>query len=241
MQKVRKRLPRKMRVKNINGKRVKIVGVWHVPTTHDKGLGSIIQESEIVAIEGYADTTSIDYEILLEFIGKRGVEILRKNETNLTTIDPIYKRPMVDMTIHWLVNSLPYYSLLIGSGFINPLLPIVFLLFYLPVSSRKIVDREYGWKYLEALKSLEEYFQIPLASKRDIGMAYGIKKLAERYEDILCVVGRNHLSNILRLLDNPDKVGRLFKKYEKDFKREMLEIYEPRNLKIIEYIPFKTS
>ncbi len=236
--------------KQVMGKKVKIAGVPHIPTTHDKNLGDLIEESDIVAIEGCRDFPplyeSVREGLLAAFLGKEGRERIKKNETPLTSLDPELDSGIGKIVLEMLSKA-PVPLLLLGAlETVTPNLLTALLCSNLPVfaayfslSPNKFVDNKYYWKYVEAESYLLSALMIPKPSKRDVGMAYGIERLAEEgYDDILSVIGEAHAPRIAKLLDNPEELKRKFEKYRRDFVKRGLGIYEPKELKEIEFIVY---
>jgi len=231
----------KIKRKCIKGKKVKIAGTLHAPTTHDKNLGNLIEESDIVAIEGYEDFGFIDEDVLTAFLGKEGREKVRKNEIPLTSLDPNSDSSVILEIILRTPVIMGVFSLL---NLVSPAIPIAFMCSNLPVlvayfshAPNRFVDDKYYWKYVEAEMHVLTALDIPKPSKRDVGMAYGIERLAEEgYDEILSVVGEAHVSKMSKLLDNPEQLKRKFEKYRKNFRKMGLDIYEPKELKAVDFI-----
>ncbi|MCD6422465.1 hypothetical protein J7L13_03920, partial [bacterium] len=156
--------------------------------------------------------------LLAAFLGKEGRERVKKNKIPLTSLDPELESGIAK-TVLEMLSKAPVPLLLLGAlesvapnlltAVLGSNLPVFAA--YFSLSPNKFVDNKYYWKYVEAESYLLTTLILPKPSKRDVGMAYGIERLAEEgYDDILSVVGEAHAPRIAKLLDNPEQLKRKF-------------------------------
>ena len=240
---------------NIDGCEVHVFGVSHIPTNHAKGLDEIIENADIIAIEGYANSpNTVDSNILEKFLGKRGIEIIEQQaesrDVRIATIDPcIVEHSSLKSLymLYFLINSAgvllslcysPIYTLLLCLAALGVVGGYAAL-----IKTCEDIAKD-SIKAYEILQKFGQYTMIFMRSrspsKRDIGLAYGVKRIVEEYpgKHILVVVGAAHYKNMVSLLE----CGNVSEKYHQEVKpyarRTNIILYkggEKSDIKVIMY------
>ncbi len=231
-----------IKTRRVNGKEVTIAGVTHLPTEDDKKLGGLIEESDVVGIEGGNWWWSFE-----DFVGERGERLIHEESKHIVELDVI-KSECEDE------KKGKYFSFRKErESKVFPFLLDTLSLAHLPFSIYENLFHKGNYrrayrrgKIYRKLVDLEgdiiSLFTYPVYTVRDVGMGYVIKSLAEEYDRILAVVGWGHLHPVSRLLDAPEKLERQFKRFSPCFKDEarvrmpvkeiMTFIYGDENLRI---------
>ncbi len=74
-----------IKTKRVNGKEVVIAGVTHLPTDDDKNLGRLIQESDVIGIEGRCGYWPWGFEEY--FVGEKGKKIILEKSKHVAELD----------------------------------------------------------------------------------------------------------------------------------------------------------
>ncbi len=215
---------------------MEIKGVAHFYTTHSKGLKKYIEDSELIAIEGAWNTTEISEDDIEVFIGKEGFEIVKEKEKMVTAIDPVikdenYKKRFIlkNLSFNFMLSSITFLSFMkvfgdIGRDLVTSLTIGSSIGLYELYKQGKDNERFYQL-FLNATTVYRFFDIVNRADERDIGMAYSLKKLDEKYENVLGVVGNAHKEKISTLLKDTKRLKQLYEENRDRFIRKELEIY----------------
>ncbi len=238
----------------LNGKEIKIAGIVHLPfIKRSRDLEKIIEEAEVVAFEGCADAEFCP-ETLLAFFSIE--ELMNMNYKYLAKIDPVYleRKRSFNWKIALLmgVGAYTQMKLLFGNFNKEDLYATygVFVYFLMEILYRlqkfkAVFNATQGMmekqdKYILMISNFVENLRARVLSSlyskglaRDIGMAYNVYKLTQKFDSIAVIVGYSHLHPIYILLSNPEKLEKLYKKMEKYYLMKSVPIVIVNRGKIV--------
>lgn len=235
--------------------KITLIGITHLSSEQNRGFEKYIKHSDILALEGYGNRELINLRLLRAFFGEDEISLLKKLHIHLTTLDPILNKrikiPLKSLAIIGAITSLFTEIFYFTSWYLNQnwisYLPYLYVSLFAPAMygyfskrSNKILNSKYYLKFLDSnLKILAQVGRF-LTTHRDVGMAYGIKKLIQNgYRNVTAITGMMHIYPIYKCL-NDDKLEEKFTKLyrKKLFKKTGLTIYDPYDLEEIGFIPY---